>query len=67
VERAMKTLLKRFWTGIVAALAAAAVALVVQMVGMMSLGWSIERITTVLGVPLAVGFTLGLLWPAKWS
>jgi hypothetical protein len=63
----MKTLLKRFWTGIVAAVAGAAVALVVQMVGMMSLGWSIERITTVLGVALAVGFTLGLLWPAKQS
>jgi hypothetical protein len=61
----MKNLLRRLWTGIVAAVAGAAVALVVQLAGMMSLGWSIERITTNLLVGIAGGFVLGVLWPQK--
>ena len=61
----MKNLLSRLWTGIVAAVAGAAVALVVQLVGMMSLGWSIDRITTILLVGIAGGFALGVLSPQK--
>lgn len=59
----MKNLLSRIWTGIVAAVAGAALALVVQMVGMMALGWSIERITTILLAGVIGGFVLGVLLP----
>jgi len=61
----MKNLLARIWTGVVAAVAGAALALVVQLVGMMALGWSIERITNILLVGVIGGFVLGTLLPPK--
>ena len=61
----MKNLLARIWTGVVAAVAGAALALVVQLVGMMALGWSIERITNILLVGVIGGFVLGALLPPK--
>jgi hypothetical protein len=61
----MKHLLLRLWTGIVAAMAGAAIAVVVQMVGMMTLGWSIEKITTVLLAAVIGGFAVGMLLPPK--
>jgi len=61
----MKNLLARIWTGFVAAVAGAALALVVQLVGMMALGWSIERITNILLVGVIGGFVLGTLLPPK--
>jgi hypothetical protein len=63
--RAMKTLLLRFWTGFVAAVAGAAIAVVVQIVGMMAWGWSIEKITTVLLAAVIGGFAVGMLLPPK--
>ena len=61
----MKNLLLRFWTGIVAAVAGAAIAVVVQIFGMMAWGWSIEKITTVLAAAIIGGFVVGVLLPPK--
>ena len=55
----------RAFTGIVAAVAGAAIATVVQIVEMMAWGWSIEKITTILMAAVAGGFVVGVLLPPK--
>lgn len=53
-------LLNRLWTGVVAAAAAVAVALVVQIVGIMLVGLSIEFLGWIVFVFGTIGFLIGV-------
>lgn len=59
----MKAFFVRLWTGIVAAVAGAAVALVVQIAGIMWAGWSIDALPNLLLALMIGGFVIGVLMP----
>ena len=57
----MMNILRRIWTGIVAAVAGASLALVLQIVGMMTIRLSIDYLQWILLVGVCLGFLLGVI------
>ena len=54
-------LLRRIWTGIVAAVAGAALAVLVPGIGLMFVGWPIDYLKWILLACVSIGFLLGMV------
>ena len=54
-------ILRRIWTGVVAAVAGAALAVLIQVIGQMAMGLPIEYLKWILVACAGVGFLLGVM------
>lgn len=55
--------IRRFWNGLVAAVAGAAVGLVIQIVGQMTMAWPINSLRWIVAAGIGVGFLIGASLP----